>query len=234
MTQPTENTKRVLIVEDDPVIRENIVDMLEDEQFEVDAAESQAKAMELIEARLPNLALLDITLSDTQEGGFALCSALRARSQTIPIVFLTSHANEVDRISALRLGADDYLTKDVSLDFVLARVHALFQRMDALTTAVSQALKRRGALEIDDERLTAYWKGERVELTLTQFWMLRALASNSRKVWTPEELMQAAKTSVEPNTVVAHVTQIRRKFQTLDGDFASIRTERGAGYRWVP
>ncbi len=224
---------RVLLVEDDPVIRENFVDMLESERFDVDAVASRSAAIDLIDQRLPDLALLDISLSDDPEGGFSVCSELRSKSQTLPIVFLTSHAGEVDRISALRLGADDYLTKDVSLDFVLARVHALIRRLGALADAVGEAHTDPANLRIDEERLVAHWKGRRLDLTLTQFWILRALAGNPRKVWSPNELMLAAKIMVEPNTVVAHVTQIRRKLQALDPEFSSIRTERGAGYRWV-
>ena len=230
--QPRPKAKNILLVEDDPVIRENFADMLLAEHFTVRTATTTAEALVAIEQRLPDIAMLDITLPDDPEGGFTLCANLRSRSQSLPIVFLTSHGGEIDHISALRLGADDYLTKDVSLGFVLARVHALFRRIDALARAVKLEQVTPG-LAFDEERFVAYWNGDVVDLTLTQYWLLRALASQPGKVWRPEQLMREAHLTVEPNTIVAHITQIRRKLLAIDERFASIRTERGVGYRWM-
>jgi two-component system, OmpR family, response regulator len=235
----------ILFVEDDPLIRENLSELLRDEGFRVDAFADTAAALAHCDAApLPEAALLDITLGAEREGGFELCQALRRRSALLPIVFLTSHDRDLERISGLRLGADDYLTKDESLDFIVARLHALLARHRALMRAASDAnggapnrgpagRLQRGDLEIDLETHTATWRGERLRLTLTQAWMLRALAEHAGQAQTPAALMRAARITVESNTIAAHIKHIRDAFRAIDPGFDAIRTERGAGYRWV-
>ena len=223
----------IFLLEDDRVLRENFAEMLRSEGYRVGAAASVAEARTLLAEIQPDLALLDIALPDDREGGFAVCRQLRAASDTLPIVFLTSHAREADRISALRLGADDYIVKEVSLDYLLVRIHALFQRLQALRSAMHEDRAEQTGLHIDDRSLVAFWQGQQLDLTLTEFWLLRALASDAGKVWTTADLMTAARQTVEPNTVVAQVTSIRRKIRLLDPDFSCIHTERGIGYRWV-
>lgn len=152
-----------------------------------------------------------------------------------------------ENISGLRLGADDYLTKDESLDYIVARLHALLQRHRALVRAAQgpdggSAVTptedigghlQRGDLDIDRETHTATWKGMRLKLSLTQAWMLCALAEHPGQPLTPETLMRAARITVESNTVAAHMKHIRDAFKAIDPRFASIRTERGVGYRWL-
>lgn len=237
----------ILFVEDDPLIRENLSELLCEEGFRVHAFADAAAALAHCHAGgLPEAALLDITLGAEREGGFELCQALRQRSAWLPIVFFTSHDRDLERISGLRLGADDYLTKDESLEFIVARLHALLARHRALmraaqagevegTTSSPHAGGRlqRGDLAVDLETHTATWKGERLRLTLTQAWMLRALAEHPGQVQTPTALMRAARITVESNTVAAHIKHIRDAFRAVDPNFDAIRTERGAGYRWL-
>src|SRR5678809_964901 len=117
--------RTVAIVEDDAAIRANYADMLKKHGYQVSAYADRKSALEAFRARLPDLALLDIGLADEPDGGFALCRDLRALSAAVPIIFLTARDSDFDVVSGLRMGADDYLTKDVSLHHLAARISAL-------------------------------------------------------------------------------------------------------------
>lgn len=227
--------RHIALVEDDEVIRENYADMLRGEGFVVHAYGSDHQARNAFERNLPQMALLDIALNGNPEAGYALCLWLRERSKTLPIVFLTSHSSNVDRISGLRLGADDYITKDTAVDYIAIRIRTLFRRIEALQTDEDDgALRTSSELTIHDVTLTATWLGATLDLSLTQFWMLRALVDHPGQVLSHKMLMEAANVTIEPNTVVAHIKAIRSKFQEIDPDFQGIATERGMGYRWSP
>src|SRR5690242_16562536 len=122
----------VAIVEDEPAIRDNYAAAFAREGYGVRTYPNRRQALAAFEARLPDLAIIDISLEDEPEGGFELCRELRSRSPTLPIIFLTARDSEIDAVSGLRLGADDFLTKDLSLPHLSARVNALFRRVDAL------------------------------------------------------------------------------------------------------
>src|SRR5258708_12408708 len=122
--------RRIALVEDDATIRQNYVDALTRAGYEVAAFGDRAGAAKTLAARLPELAIIDIGLGADIDGGFALCRDLRAASERLPIIFLSARDSDFDIVSGLRLGADDYLTKDVSLPHLLARIAALFRRVD--------------------------------------------------------------------------------------------------------
>src|SRR5438045_8325379 len=169
--------RRIALVEDDPAIRQNYVDALTRAGYEVAAFGDRASASRTLATRLPELAIIDIGLGADIDGGFALCRELRSASARLPIIFMSARDSDFDIVSGLRLGADDYLTKDVSLPHLLARIAALFRRSDLLATPqASEEILERGPLTLDLKRLTAHWAGERVDLTLTEFWMVHALA----------------------------------------------------------
>ena len=133
----------------------------------------------------------------------------------------------------LRLGADDYLTKDVSLPHLRARIAALFRRSDLLAAPpASEDILERGALTLDLKRLTAHWSGQRVDLTLTEFWMVHALARFPGHVKDRDSLMREAKIVVDDSTITSHIKRIRKKFLALDPPFDCIATVYGMGYRW--
>jgi two-component system OmpR family response regulator len=184
--------------------------------------------------RLPDLAIIDISLDDEAEGGFDLCRELRSRSAEVPIIFLTARDSELDAVSGLRLGADDFLTKDVSLPHLGARVAALFRRIDALRRPGDAVqVLRRGALSIDGEKLQTTWNGVPVTLSLTEFWIVHALARNPGHVKNRQQLMDAANVVLDDNTITSHVKRIRRKFLEIDASFDAVQTVYGMGYRWV-
>jgi two-component system OmpR family response regulator len=137
-------------------------------------------------------------------------------------------------VSGLRLGADDFLTKDVSLPHLAARVAALFRRIDALRRPENSAeIVRRGALAIDGEKMQTTWKGAPVTLSLTEFWIVHALARNPGHVKNRQQLMDAANVVLDDNTITSHIKRVRRKFQQIDAEFDAIQTVYGMGYRWV-
>lgn len=225
----------IAIVEDEAAIRENYAAALRRQGYLVRAYASRAEALAAFRMRLPELVILDIGLGDEAEGGFDLCRELRAMSRTLPIVFLSARDSDLDAISGLRLGADDYLTKDLSLPHLLARVAALFRRVEALRApACPQAAVRTGALELDVDRLEARWRGRAVDLTLTEFWIVHALARRPGHVRSRAQLMDEANLVVDDATVTSHIKRIRRKLERLDEGFDRIETVYGAGYRWRP
>ena len=225
--------KRILIVEDEPLIRENYVQALRKYGYEVQGVADRSSAMELFSSRLPDLVILDVSLKDDPEGGFELCRSLRARSSTLPIIFLTALDSELDKISGIRLDADDYLTKDVSLQYLMARIAALFRRNEALSIPPQEEMiLHRGSMQMDMHRLSCHWKEQQVPLTLTEFWVVHALADKPGHVKDRDQLMQDAKAVVDDSTVTSHIKRIRRKFASLDKSFDAIDTVYGMGYRW--
>ncbi len=225
--------RRIAIVEDEPAIRENYAAVLRRQGYEVSLYSNRRTAMTAFHQRLPELVLLDIGLEDEVEGGFDLCRELRSLSDYLPIIFLTARDSEFDTVLGLRLGADDYLTKDMSLPHLLARIAALFRRMDALRSPPSaENVMERGSLRIDSHRLTATWKGELVELTLTEFWIIYALAKYPGHVKNRDQLMQEANVVVDDSTITSHIKRIRKKFAAVDVQFDAIETVYGMGYRW--
>jgi two-component system, OmpR family, response regulator len=226
-------SRRIAIVEDDPAIRANYADVLRRQGYDVAVHEGRAGALSAFRTRLPDLAILDIGLGDEIDGGFALCRELRALSATVPILFLTARDSEFDTVAGLRLGADDYLTKDIGLPHLLARIAALFRRVDASQRDESaEDVIERGPLRLDSQRVSASWDGRRVELTLTEFWIVHALARHPGHVKSREQLMGEARMVVDDSTVTSHVKRIRRKFAAVDPAFDRIESVYGMGYRW--
>jgi two-component system OmpR family response regulator len=227
-------SKRIAIVEDEPAIRENYAAAFRREGYSVDTYDTRQAALEAFESRLPDLVVIDINLRNDVEGGFELCRELRSRAPELPIIFLTARDSEFDAVSGLRLGADDYLTKDISLPHLMARIAALFRRMEILQRpAGADTCIRRGSLELDVDRMTVRWNDLAVGLTLTEFWMVHALARYPGHVKNRQQLMDAAQTVLDDNTITSHIKRIRKKFLAIDASFDAIETIYGMGYRWL-
>ncbi len=223
----------VAIVEDDPAIRANYADMLKKHGYQVSAFADRSSALAAFRSRLPDLALLDIGRAGEPDGGFALCRELRALSAALPIIFLTARDSDFDVVSGLRMGADDYLTKDAGMPHLLARISALFRRADLLREAPGEEeILERGNLRLDMKRFLATWKGGVIDLTLTEFWLVHGVARFPGHVKNREQLMKEAHIVVDDSTITSHVKRIRRKFQAVDPAFAAIDTVYGLGYRW--
>ena len=146
------------------------------------------------------------------------CAESCARCRpTLPIIFLTARDSDFDVVSGLRLGADDYLTKDVSLPHLLARIAALFRRSDLLAApAAQEEMVERGALRLDLKRFSVTWNGSPVDLTLTEFWMVHSLARFPGHVKDRDQLMRDANLVVDDSTITSHMKRIRKKFLAVD------------------
>jgi two-component system OmpR family response regulator len=230
--------RHIALIEDDSLILRNYVDFLTRFNFKVDAYSTKEDALNGIARCPPELIVLDVMLNGERDAGFVICSEIRRQTPLLPIIFLTSHDGEADKISGMRLGADDYLSKDISLDYLIVRIEALFRRIEAFTklpqarTAPSSTQKPTEPV-FDENSSTVTWMSQRVELTLTQFWILQELCSVPGQVRSHAELMRAAKTAVAPNTISAHIKAIREALLNIDPSFDRIRSERSRGYRWL-
>jgi two-component system OmpR family response regulator len=225
--------KLVAVVEDDVAIRDNYLAGLRRQGYRVAGFGARKEALAAFASRLPDLVIIDVNLGAEVEGGFELCRELRARSAQLPIIFLTARESELDVVSGLRLGADDYLTKRTSIEHLLARVAALFRRVEALTASDAEGERlEQGSLALDRDRMTAHWKGAPVPLTVTEFWVVHALAAHPGHVRSREQLMAAANVVLDDGTVTSQIKRIRAKFASADASFDAIETAYGMGYRW--
>jgi len=228
-------TRTIAIVEDETLIRDNYREALERYGFETVGLPDRLRAQSHFDNQLPDLAVIDIGLGDEPEGGFELCRWLRARSAELPIIFLTARDSDLDAVSGLRLGADDYLTKDISTGHLLARIIALFRRVDALRQIEpARSGLSAGALQLNPDSLSVRWRNQPIALTVTEFWMVHALVRHPGHVKTRAQLMDSANLVVDETTITSHIKRIRRKFQAVDAEFDALETVHGAGYRWQP
>jgi two-component system OmpR family response regulator len=228
--------RKIAIVEDELAIAENYRDALVRHGYEVALYAERLPALQAFRQRLPDLAIIDVGLGEDIEGGFELCRELRATAPELPIIFLTARDSEFDVVSGLRLGADDYLTKDISQPHMLARIVALFRRVDALRgpqRPAQEDVLERGPLLLNMDRMSAHWQQQRVELTVTELWLVHCLAKHPGHVKNRQQLMDAANVVLDDNTITSHIKRIRRKFTQVDADFAAIETAYGMGYRWL-
>ncbi len=231
----------ILIVDDDPHLREIVRFALEKEGFPSLQAEDGRKALEMFAQHAPSLIVLDITMPELN--GTDVCREIRKTSD-VPIIFLSSRDDELDRILGLELGGDDYMTKPFSPRELAARVKAMCRRMAALK-AVAQKVRVAGPQESEllvHGRLTldltickASHDGREVILTVMEFGVLRALMDHPKKVYSRDELMTKAyddNVVVSDRTIDSHVRRIRKKFAALGAD--PIETVTGFGYKMAP
>ena len=228
--------KTIAIVEDDPDQRANYADAITKKGYEVAAYGTRGEALDGFEQQLPDLAILDIILGDEVDAGFQICRDLLARSPNLPVIFLTERINEIDKISGLRLGAWDYLPKPISLDYLAERISSLLRINEARNSASDQqndSARRIGDLTLDQEALLVSWRGNRIDLSGTEFRMLAKLVRVPGHAVSYETLMNATMQSlVTNNTINTHMRNIRKKFEKADPNFSSIKSEYGFGYRW--
>jgi len=225
--------KSIVIVEDDKDIRENYIDLFTRQGYAVKGYADKQSAEKAFKGNLPDLVILDIGLDNEPDGGFDLCRQLRSESSLLPIIFLTARDADIDQVSGLRLGADDYLTKDISLHQLLARVSSLFRRVDAIRDNSSNDKTVEVAqLALNMDRLEAKWAGKDLDLTVTEIWILNSLVQHPGHVKSRDQLMKAADTYVDGGTITSHIKRLRKKFLAVDGEFDLIESVYGAGYRW--
>jgi two-component system response regulator ChvI len=228
--------RRIAVVEDEETIREGIAYALRRDGFEPLPFDDGADAWEALSASLADLVILDIGLP--RMDGLELCRRLRARSEQLPIIFVTSREEEFDRVLGLEIGADDYLCKPFSMRELLARVKVLLRRAAFVESAREPAdrLVTIGGLVLDPVRLLVTWHDHVVALTVTEFLLLQSLVRRPGAVKTRDQLMEDAypdRVSVSDRTIDSHVKRIRRKFTAVDPSFDAIEGVYGAGYRYL-
>ncbi|HZN56118.1 MAG TPA: response regulator transcription factor [Candidatus Polarisedimenticolaceae bacterium] len=226
----------ILVVDDDPQIREVVRFAVGREGFRVSEAGNGRDAIAAFEREPADLIILDILMPEMD--GTEVCRTIRRRSN-VPIIFLSSKDDEVDRILGLELGGDDYVTKPFSPRELIARVRAVLRRGAPASAAEAGegGLGRivHGRLTLDLDRYAASWSGREVVLTATEFGLIRTLASFPGKVYTREELMERAyayDNVVSGRTIDSHVRRLRQKFAAAGGE--PIETVHGLGYKVGP
>lgn len=227
--------KNIAIVEDDPDQRSNYVDAIKKKGYEVVAYSNREEALAGFDHALPDLVILDIILGDEVDAGFEICRELITKSPSLPVIFLTERIAEIDKISGLRLGAWDYLPKPISLNYLAERISSLLRINTARieSNMGSSAAKMVGDMSIDQEALLVSWKGEEINLSGTEFRMLAKLVRVPGHAVSYDTLMNATMQSlVTNNTINTHMRNIRKKFESIDPNFDSIKSEYGYGYRW--
>lgn len=226
----------VAIVDDEDNIRETVAFALRREGYPVELYANGREAWRAFQQKLPGLAILDITMPEMD--GLELCRRLRAASESLPIIFLTSRDEELDRVLGLEIGADDYLCKPFSMRELLARVKVLFRRAaidHGATRPAADAPLHHGDLELDLQRYSVRWKATPLTLTVTEFMMLHALVRYPGHVKTRKQLHQDGyphDAYVSDRTIDSHIKRVRRKFEDADPTFDRIETVYGLGYRW--
>ena len=227
--------KTIGLVEDEQAIADNYRDALVREGYAVQLYATRAAAQAAFAKALPDLAILDIQLGDERDGGHQLCTYLRSRSATLPIVFLTALDSDIDEIVGLKLGADEYLAKTVSLPVMTLRVAKLIKRHEALRAADTQPgdVLERGPLRLDLACMTASWNGRPLELTVSEFQIVECLARYPGQVRTRDDLMNAADKTIEPESVNSYIKRIRRKVRAVDPAANPVQSKHSLGYLWV-
>lgn len=217
--------ERILVVDDDPSLREVVRFSLEQAGFEPVEAKNGKEALEMFRAREPDLIVLDIMMPEMD--GNEVCKAIRQTS-SVPIIFLSSRDDEIDRVLGLELGGDDYVTKPFSPRELVARIKAVFRRTTATPEVElpDEALGH-GELKLDLVRFKAYWGNAEVDLTKTEFAILKRLIGYPGKVFSRGELMMDG--IVSDRTIDSHVRHVRKKFDEVGGEL--IETVHGIGYK---
>ena len=222
----------IAIVEDDPGQRAHYADALRSGGYTVSEYENRQQAVHGFSKQLPDLAVLDIILGNEVGGGFDVCRELKQLDPSIPVIFLTTRGDELDKIYGLQLGAWDYQTKPVSLEFLVTRIDSLF-RIKACNAHEQLMTKKTGSLEMDAQSMRVSWKSRAIELTLTEFDILSTLLAHPNGA-SIEDLVKATRQGlVEDNTINTHILHIRKKFKKADAGFNCIKTRYGFGYCWV-
>ncbi len=225
----------IALVDDDQNILTSVSIALETEGYRVRTYKDGEEALRGINQQPVDLAILDIKMP--RMDGMELLQNLRQTSQ-LPIIFLTSKDDEIDELLGFRMGADDYIKKPFSQRLLIERIRALMRRAEATDDAPSGKQEEklvRGDLILDPERHLCTWKEEPVQLTVTEFLLLRALAQYPGHVKNRDQLMDAAygeSIYVDDRTIDSHIKRLRKKFREIDTEFGEIETLYGVGYRY--
>ncbi len=229
-------THTIALVDDDRNILTSVSMALEAEGFRVRTYTDGAEALRGLSAQPADLAVLDIKMP--RMDGMELLQRLRKQS-AVPVIFLTSKDDEIDELLGLRMGADDYIRKPFSQKLLIERIRALLRRTEIAAEGGDMpggsAALVRGELVLDPGRHVCAWKGQKVDLTVTEFLLLKSLAQRPGHVKNRDQLIDAAygeNIYVDDRTIDSHIKRLRKKFREVDTEFGHIETLYGVGYRY--
>ncbi|PZQ59402.1 MAG: two-component system response regulator CreB [Phenylobacterium zucineum] len=220
----------VLVVDDDPHIRQLLVFALEKAGLSAREAEDGEAALAQVASTAPDLVILDINMPKLD--GLEVCRRIRAQGE-LPILFLSSRDDEIDRVLGIELGGDDYVVKPFSPREVVARVQAILRRARHAQPVTVAAPLARGRLSLDGESWTASWDGAEVALTVTEFEILKILIGAPARVFTRDAIidrLHGPGFAITDRTIDSHVRNLRAKFATVGGHDV-VETRAGVGYR---
>lgn len=220
---------RILLIEDEPTIADTVVYALQTEGFEPVWCVTGRDGLEKFQQLRPALVLLDIGLPDAN--GFDLCKTLRATA-SVPVIFLTARAEEIDRVVGLEIGADDYVVKPFSPRELTARVRAVLRRTAGVVQG-TEPVAPAAVFNIDEERCRISYHGRSLALSRYEYRLLSVLVERPGRVYSRETLLQLAWNDPESSldrTVDTHIKTIRAKLRAVRPDLNPIKTHRGLGY----
>ena len=227
---------KITLVDDDRNILTSVSIALQAEGFSTRVYSDGEAALKALVDNPPDLAVLDVKMP--RMDGMELLQRLRQRT-SLPVIFLTSKDEEVDEVMGLRLGADDYIRKPFSQRLLLERIRALLRRNETSRAEGSGAtptgVMTRGELVLDETKHQCLWKSKDIQLTVTEFLLVKALATRPGMVESRDQLIDAAygeNIYVDDRTIDSHIKRVRKKFRTVDDDFNAIETLYGIGYRY--
>lgn len=224
---------KIALVDDDQNILTSVSIALKAEGFEVNTYNDGEAALQGLNDNIPDLIVLDVKMP--RMDGLSVLAKLR-ESSNVPVIFLTSVDDEVDQVLGLRMGADDYITKPFSQRLLIERIKVLLRRQEAMGDVSIETEKiTQGSLELDETKHLCLWKGETVDLTVTEFLLLKSLAVRPGHVKNRDQLINDAygeNIYVDDRTIDSHIKRVRKKFRKIDQDFNQIETLYGVGYRY--
>jgi len=226
----------IAIVDDEENIRETISYSLKQEGYKALVYSDGYDAWEAFQKNLPDLVILDIIMP--RMDGLELCRKIRTISETVPVIFLSSKDEELDKILGLEMGGDDYLCKPFSMKELLTRIKVIFRRLKIMkeNNNNDKELITAGDLIIDQYSYTAKWKNKKLILTITEYMLLLALVRYPGHVKNREQLIKEAYSEniyLSDRTIDSHIKRLRRKFVEIDNEFCCIETVYGLGYRFT-
>ena len=225
----------IAVVEDDPDTLENYVDVLSGEGYEVSSFTNTKDAITGLGQQAPDLTILDIHLKDRPNGGFEVHQRVNSLFPDKPTIFISGRDSESDRITGLKMGAWDFVSKPVGVRYLAERVRSLIKISEhRLMKPIEVIPYSEIGLRVDENSLTIHWYGNRVDLTMTEFSIVSLISSQSGRVRTYDELKSATRQRyVETNTINGHIRRIRNKFKKIDPSFKGLKNVHGIGYKWI-
>lgn len=225
---------KIFLLDDDVSILTSVKMLLEEEGFMVEAFSNANSLLNKIENNeIPDLAILDIKMPIMN--GIEVISKIKDINNNIPSIFLTSKDDELDEIHGLSMGADDYIKKPFSQHLLLARIKSVLRRHEKEVLEESDDIIKRGNLELNLNKHLCKWKENPLELTVTEFLLLKCLATRPGHIKNRQQLIDEAygiNIYVDDRTIDSHIKRIRKKFKKIDDAFDHIETLYGAGYKY--